>query len=476
MNEIKYKDTSLTINKIGTTDNTISGRGGLAFISRYIENIKFYRVIEKKLAGYRTSLKGKAISFILRQILVFFIDGTHKAISGFDILRKDAGYASILEVKKEDLLSSHAIKRFLGKFSYFKCEVLRKILNALFIWRLRIKQPDVIILDIDTMVLNNDDALKRDGVSVTYKNKKGFQPLQITWGNFIIDAHFRRGSAHSNHGNDAQKAVKRVVDLIRTHYSRNVPIIVTCDSGFLDEKNLHYFDKKLGILFVCFGKLYDSIKNYVCAIPTSDFSEYSNNHRIWHYAEFGSKLKSWEKVGFLRTIFTTQLCDDNGQMLLEIARPDSVLYTNIGCNEKLTRQLKSAGHEELISCERIIECAHNRGCNELCNRSIKDFMTSEKLPFKRFGMNAAYYYLMLIAHTLYESYKEDVVNKAKISPVKAHCYPTTFRRVLFDFAAQIVSSGKSISLLVMGGIRNDLKIDILWELCRIKNREPIPLL
>ena len=104
----------------------------------------------------------------------------------------------------------------MGKFSYFKCEVLRKVLNALFIWRLRIKQPDVIILDIDTMVLNNDDALKRDGVSVTYKNKKGFQPLQITWGNFIIDAHFRRGSAHSNHGNDAQKAVKRVVDFNKT--------------------------------------------------------------------------------------------------------------------------------------------------------------------------------------------------------------------------------------------------------------------
>ena len=91
-------------------------------------------------------------------------------------------------------------------------------------------------------------------------------------------------------------------------------------------------------------------------------------------------------------------------------------------------------------------------------------------------MNAAYYYLMLIAHTLYESYKEDVVNKAEISPVKARCYPTTFRRVLFDFAAQIVSSGNSISLLVMDGIRNDLKIDLLWELCRIKNREPIPLL
>jgi len=476
MNTTKYKDTSLTINKIGTTANTISGRGGLSFISRYIENIKLFPLIDKKLSSLRFNLKGKTISFIIRQILMFFIDGTHKAISGFDIVKKDAGYASILEVKKEDLLSSHAIKRFFRKFSYFKCAVLRKILNTLFIWRLGIKRPDVIVLDIDTMVLNNDDAKAREGVSVTYKDEKGFQPLQITWGNFIIDALFRRGSAHSNHGNDVQKAMKRVVDLIRTRYSIKVPIILTLDSGFLDEKNLHYFEEKLGILFVCFGKLYESIKNYVCAIPTRDYSEYSNNRQLWHYTEFGSKLKSWEKVGFLRTIFTTQLCDDNGQMLLDIARPDSVLYTNIGCNEKLTQQLKTAGHEELVSCEKIIECAHKRGCNELCNRSIKDFITSEKLPFKRFGMNTAYYYLMLIAHTLYESYKEDVVNKAEIPHIKAHCYPTTFRRVLIDFAAQIVSTGKSISLHVMDGIRNDLKIDVLWELCRIKNLEPIPLL
>ncbi len=59
--------------------------------------------------------------------------GSHKAISGFDFLKKDAGYASVLEV---ELLSSHAIKRFLGKFTYIKCGILRKVLNSLFVWRL----------------------------------------------------------------------------------------------------------------------------------------------------------------------------------------------------------------------------------------------------------------------------------------------------------------------------------------------------
>jgi hypothetical protein len=61
-----------------------------------------------------------------------------------------------------------------------------------------------------------------------------------------------------------------------------------------------------------------------------------------------------------------------------------------------------------------IEKAPYRGCNELCNRSVNDFMLTEKLPFKRFGMNAAYYYLMLIGHTLLECNKAYVVNEADI--------------------------------------------------------------
>ena len=62
MNATKYKDSNLTINNIETTENTISGRGGLTLISRYIESVKFYRLAEKKLGNFRLNLKGKAIS------------------------------------------------------------------------------------------------------------------------------------------------------------------------------------------------------------------------------------------------------------------------------------------------------------------------------------------------------------------------------------------------------------------------------
>ncbi len=476
MNTLNYKNTFCTINHVNVTDNTISSRGGLTFISHYLEKIKFYRLVDKKVKGFRYNLKAHATSFIIRQIIFFFINGSHKALSGFDILKKDEGYASVLEVEQDELLSSHTIKRFFRKFTYLKCDILRKILNILFIWRLQIEKPRIIIVDIDTMVLNNDDAKKRHGSDITYKKCKGFQPLQITWNNLIIDAHFRRGSAHSNHGSDVKKALKRIVSLIRKQYSKDVPIILTCDSGFLDEKNLEYFDKSLEIFFICFGKLYNSIKKRVAALSLNDFKKYTHGKKLWHYTEFDSKLDSWKKISFLRTIFTTQLCDDNGQMLLEIARPDSVLYTNIGCNKTLGEKLKVSGNKEFISTEKIIECAHQRGKNELCNRSIKDFMLTEKLPFKQFGMNAAYYYFMLIGHTLNECYKADVVTEAGIPHIHLNCYPATFRRNLIDFAVQIVSSGQTTSLHVMKGIWENLNISNLWELCQSKERVPIPLI
>jgi hypothetical protein len=474
MSDLSFKDAAQRINKIEITDATLSNRGGLVFILRYLENIQLFPLLESVLTGIRKSAKGKPVSFVIRQILAYFIDGSMKAISSFDDLREDEGYAATLEVEKVNLLSSHAVKRFFSKFSLPKSFLLRHILNTLFIWRLRIKKPSVIELDMDTMVLDNNDALQREGVSPAYKKKKGFQPLQITWNDIVVDAMFRRGSAHSNHGNDVQDSVKRLTELIRRKYDKDAHILVACDSGFLDEKNFEYFNNVLKIFFIGYGKLYDTVKDFVLASPNEQFKRYDNGRQLWDFIEFGSKLQSWKKIGFLRTIFTRLLCDENNQMILDIARPDSVLYTNIGSNAALTKTLVDAGHGEYLEAKRIIEIAHGRGRSELTNRSLKDFMTCEQLPFKRFGMNAAYYYLMLIGHALFQFYKEDILDG--ITPISAASYPTTVRRTIIDFAAKIAYSGNYVRLQLTRYIHERFNIPKLWERCTGTWLVPIPLL
>jgi hypothetical protein len=135
-------------------------------------------------------------------------------------------------------------------------------LHELFVWRLCISKPKIILLGIDTMVMDNNYSKKREGNEVTYKKKKGFQPLHICWGRLLIDVMFRKGSAHSNHGTDYTDRVGAIVGLIRKRYSKDTPIILRADSGFADQKAYTYFEEELGIHYITTGKLYDDIKGY----------------------------------------------------------------------------------------------------------------------------------------------------------------------------------------------------------------------
>jgi len=338
-------------------------------------------------------------------------------------------------------------------------KVYRKILHKLFLWRLRIEKPSVIILGVDTMVMDNNDAKKREGVEPTYKKKKGYQPLHISWDSYLVDILFRSGSKHSNHGDDFTETVKDITELIRKGYSQSVPIIVVCDRGFLDDKAFTYFEETLEIGYIITGKMYKDIKDYIEKISLTEYKEFKGNG-IWNYFEFGNRLKSWEKIR--RAIFTRLITEENGQLVLDFARPDTILYTNIGQTSAITVQLINAGKEDLLTADSIISLAHKRGKDELIHRSIKELATKEQLPFKHMEMNRAYYYLLAISHYLFESYKRDVTYEV----LSTESYPNTFRRKLIDFAAKIVAHGGEIIFKVTTEIEERLKIYTLWDLCQ----------
>jgi hypothetical protein len=310
------------------------------------------------------------------------------------------------------------------------------------------------------MVLDNDDAKKREGCEPTYKRKKGFQPLHICWGPYLIDVIFRIGSAHSNHGTDYIDAVTCMVNLIRERYSQQVPIILCADSGFADQKAFEHFENSLGIHYIVTNKLYSDIKEYILDLPMVEYSEFRKNKAIWKYIEFGNKLKSWKR--FRRCIFTKLTLDQNGQYLLDLARPDSVISTNIGMCKRADDNLMAAGEEKYFDAAAIVALSHERGADELIHRSIKELATKEQLPFQSFGMNRAYYYLLVIAHFMFECFKRDIT--PDVIPVTT--YPNTFRRKLIDFAVKITSRSRYIIMNVTRTIYETIQIDILWKRCQ----------
>lgn len=448
------------ITKIGITSDKITGRGGLPLILRYAERIRLFEVISGFLKPcFLLGGKGLTLHQFLKQMIAFFIDGTDMSMSGFDLHKKDSGYAAALECKLNEMASSHQIKRFFGKLSFLKDSVYNKILHELFVWRLHIEKPSIIELGIDTMVMDNDDAKKREGNEATYKKVKGFQPLHISWGVFLIDVLFRKGSSHSNHGTDYIDRVKAIVELIRRRYSQEVPIIICGDSGFADQKAYEFFEEKLGIHYITTGKIYKNTKEYIQSLPVENFKEFGKNKAVWKYIEFGSKLDSWKK--FRRCVFTKLHRDETGQFVLDIARPDNIIFTNIGASKIADEKLKAAGGNHYFKAETIVRKSHERGADELIHRSLKELATKEQLPFKSFGANRAYYFLLVITHFIFETYKQDITHD--VVPVTS--YPNTFRRKLIDFAAKITSSARQVVLKISNAINEIFQIEELWERC-----------
>jgi len=441
------------IDSIEITTDTLTGRGGLSLFVRYLRGVHLMPHLKRLFGSLRKSDKGQPVTMIFKQLFCFFLDGTSRHLVAFDYLKRDEGYAAAIESSVDEMLSSHAVKRFFQAFRWPRIWLFRRLLQKLFLWRLALGKPSVITLGIDTMVMDNDEATSRHGVEPTYKKVKGFQPLQMTWGRFIIDAVFRGGDKHSNHSDTVQKMVEHIVGEIRRSYREDVPIVIRLDSGFFDQK-LFEECERLGIGYIVGGKLYNDIKEYMKCVDASAWSCHRDDEQSWDFVEFGDCRGSWSM--FRRAIFCRPRYEEE-QRLLEFARPDTVLYSNLGMGGKIDEQLRKVGKEHLLDAQHIIASYHMRGYDELVHRALKEF-ASETLPFKRFAPNAAFYYTMLISFFLYESFKEDVCES--IVPLTA--YATTVRRRLIDFAAKIVRHAGKIILKVTTATWKQLEIYALW--------------
>jgi hypothetical protein len=452
-------NTPCRISKVEITSDTLTSRGGIVLFVKYVQAIDIIGLLLQKFGSLKKSSKGVTLKNLFLQVLCFFFDGTSRHLNYFDHLQEDAGHAAVLEVPETQMASSHAMKRFFGTFGVFAAEAFRWVLKQMFVWRLNLNKPRVVELTVDTMVMDNDEALKREGCDPTYKKVKGFQPLHLIWEGKIIDAIFRRGKRHSNYGNDVKKMIRGIVALIREKYDASVTIVIRFDSGFLDEANFALCDE-LGIGFIATGKVFEAIKKQVKAIPEAEWKDYDNGRQMWSYARFEYRCKVWDKDRSYRALYTRPKYDE-GQQLLDFERPDNIIVTNLDQTHDALKKMAPDLQKHWLKDETIIFHHHQRGADELPHRGLKEF-GSEQLPFKRFAANRAYYYLMVVSFFLFETFKED--NLKDILPIRS--YATTIRRKLVDFAAKVVFTGRELILKVPAAVMARLDLANLWTRCQ----------
>ncbi len=441
------------IDRLGQTNDRLTGRAGLTLFSRYLRGVGILPQLGRVFGSVRKNGKGLPVADLFQQALCFFFDGTSRHLVHFDALKADAGYAGAIETVPERMASSHTMKRFFGAFRGPQNWGFRRVLQQLFVWRLQQSQPKVIVLGIDAMVMDNDEAKKRQGVEPTYKKVCGFAPLQITWGRYLVDTVFRGGKKHSNADESVGNAVRRLVARIRKHYRADVPIVLRMDSGFFDQALFDLFEE-LGIGYVVGGRLSGEVVSYARQSEDSHWGSYRNQRQEWQFLEFGHRCGNWKR---LRRFLYTRPVYEEEQRLLEFARPDTVLVTNLGRGEKIDTLLEAAGLNDWSQPERIIEFYHERGADELVFRALKDFW-GETLPFQGFSANSAFYHTMLLAFFLFESFKEDVA--APVVPVTA--YATRVRRTLVDIAGKIVRTAGQMILKVTRTTLQQLRLEELW--------------
>ncbi|MEA1973583.1 MAG: IS1380 family transposase [Candidatus Cloacimonadota bacterium] len=453
------------INNIEATTDCLTARGGLFFLNKYVENTELLSRLEYKFSHIKDSTKGLSVKNYFKQLISFDMDGTKSDLTYFDELKADASYSELLGIKQSEMASSHQIKRMTGKFENSKrhTEIYRDILSDIFIHMLISEQPDVVEIGIDTMILDNDDSKLKEGCDPTYKGVKGFQPLQAYWNGMIIDAIFRDGKCHSNHSDHVKKMIKKLVKKIRKSYRKDVPIILKMDSGFLSDENFTYFEEVLKIKYICVGKMYNSIKDYIGELPVNNRKVFSGSHD-WEYIEFGNKLGSWSK--FRRAVYVQQVTNNMDQIVLDFARSDRIIYTNIGMDVKSDESLYNLNVADYFAPEFIIKQHHARAIDELVNRELKNFMTKEKLPFRAFSSNQVFYFMQVISFSLMRSFQKEIILDDKLKNIR----PENFRRVFIDIAGKIVSHAGQKILKLKDSIFEKLKLGNIFERLRMLNQ------
>jgi len=203
--------------------------------------------------------------------------------------------------------------------------------------------------------------------------------------------------------------------------------------------------------YICGGKLYEDVKAVAAAVEPAGWSRLERPGQIWQYVEWADRRGNWKR--FRRVIYSRPFYE-NRQMLLDFARPDNLIYTNLGMGGRLDETLGC----EWLSAAGIIAAYHERGSDELVHRAFKDF-GFEQLPFHRFVANAAFYYVMMLSFVLFELFKQKVC-----SPVMDTCaYASSLRRRLIDQAAKIVRHAGRIILKLPRAVYEHLHFHLLWQ-------------
>ena len=114
----KNTKSPLKINKIEPNNEKITGRSGMSLLERYSDMKGICDILAEIFGDLRKSGKGVEVNSLCKQVLCYFMEGDSLTLTRFDELKKDEAYAGVIEMGRDEMVSSHSVKRFFRKIGY----------------------------------------------------------------------------------------------------------------------------------------------------------------------------------------------------------------------------------------------------------------------------------------------------------------------------------------------------------------------
>lgn len=96
---------------------------------------------------FRENQKAGPIESLLKYGILLLMDNTTRYLTYFDHLKNDQSDARIIENTTRLMSYSHTVKRFFQRFSWPLVWICKTAMRELFVWRHRINQPVMILLN-----------------------------------------------------------------------------------------------------------------------------------------------------------------------------------------------------------------------------------------------------------------------------------------------------------------------------------------
>jgi hypothetical protein len=288
----------------------------------------------------------------------------------------------------------------------------------------RLKPSKTATLDLDATILESDKRAAKP----TYDGRRGYQPALVLWAeqDAIVAEEFRDGNVPAGSGN--LRVLKKALDALPAGVER---VLLRSDSAAY-EHELMEFAQANRIGFAISADMTPALRAVVAALPES----------AWKLdAQQSDALRQWAEVEFFPD--DSRSPQPYRYLAIRILKQQGSLFADGSDRRHFCIVTNREGDGlELIRWHRgkagTIEHAHDILTNEFA---------AEALPSQKFGANAAWLRLNVIAYNLFSAFKRTALPEEFKT-----ARPKTLRFLLFNTVGRVIHHAREILLRLTSAV------------------------